>query len=554
MPPTSTAPMGSYNCRYPNQGSLNMCPSPFPTFTEATDAAPTCQLAVVGAGTGGLYTALRLVDTGKYSGSSICIFEMTERVGGRLYSLRGFGPDQDLVVDAGGYRTWPEYTPVTHALISEYLGLPVHCYDPADDPCTKFNIGLIEGGERKAGFATFVEVMMERLIAAGAKWYPKHELVSISQSSSAGSKQLTFSNGAQAVATKLVLNVPQRPLLYVLRESSLPTGALTSEIFEGLHSVQTEVVVKVYLYYSDAWWRNRLGLDSGDFADEGDATEMPLKGRYHDGDVKCDANGQNCAGFLLATYAHDHAGTNEMFLGRFKSHRNAPTTIIGNTDPEGAAFLQHAHDRLIYYHKYLGASSDPRYTGFSVRNLQDETSPPDFAVIATWDIGTPGAGGGWHGWIDIDAAKVAVAMDPLGSHGIHVVNEAYSFVQGWAEGTLQLSDSILTQYFGVDRPWSVDNSPLDTATVLRQTKEDCRAPTAAPVSSGGGGGASDALCFTGDALLTLANGTRVPLHSVRTGDRVWTGDAAGIVTEGLAHRVGAPTTHSPEHARLGPGE
>ena len=83
MPPTSTAPMGSYNCRYPNQGSLNMCPSPFPTFTEATDAAPTCQLAVVGAGTGGLYTALRLVDTGKYSGSSICIFEMTERVGGR---------------------------------------------------------------------------------------------------------------------------------------------------------------------------------------------------------------------------------------------------------------------------------------------------------------------------------------------------------------------------------------------------------------------------------------------------------------------------------------
>jgi hypothetical protein len=90
--------------------------------------------------------------------------------------------------------------------------------------------------------------------------------------------------------------------------------------------------------------------------------------------------------------------------------------------------------------------------------------------------------------------------------------------------------------------------------VLRQTKEDCMAPTAVPASSGGGGGASDALCFTGDALLTLANGTRVPLHSVRTGDRVWTGDAAGIVTEALAHRVGAPTTHSPEHARLAPGE
>jgi len=87
------------------------CPNDFPTFpTSCTDHNPTCELAVVGAGTGGLYTALRLVDENKVDGRGVCIFEATERVGGRLYSLRGFGPSNKITVDAGGYRTWPQYT------------------------------------------------------------------------------------------------------------------------------------------------------------------------------------------------------------------------------------------------------------------------------------------------------------------------------------------------------------------------------------------------------------------------------------------------------------
>ena len=46
-----------------------------------------------------------MVDEGKVDASDICIFEMTERVGGRIFSLRGLGPDGDLSLDAGGYRT-----------------------------------------------------------------------------------------------------------------------------------------------------------------------------------------------------------------------------------------------------------------------------------------------------------------------------------------------------------------------------------------------------------------------------------------------------------------
>lgn len=59
-------------------------------------------MAVIGAGTGGLYFAMRLIEAGKVNGSDVCIFESTDRVGGRIYSLRGLGPKKDLSVDAGG--------------------------------------------------------------------------------------------------------------------------------------------------------------------------------------------------------------------------------------------------------------------------------------------------------------------------------------------------------------------------------------------------------------------------------------------------------------------
>ena len=138
-----------------------------------------------------MYTALRLVDTGTVAASAICIFEMTGRVGGRTMSLRGLGPEEDLVVDVGAYRTWPEYTPIAHALITDYLGLPVHCYDPGDVPCAKFNIATEVGSDRKAGFGTFVEEMMNRLVNAGARWFPNYELKAIAQASARPGRQAT---------------------------------------------------------------------------------------------------------------------------------------------------------------------------------------------------------------------------------------------------------------------------------------------------------------------------------------------------------------------------
>ena len=46
-----------------------------------------------------------MVDSGLVDAEDVCIFEMQGRVGGRAFSMRGLGPDGDLSVDSGGYRT-----------------------------------------------------------------------------------------------------------------------------------------------------------------------------------------------------------------------------------------------------------------------------------------------------------------------------------------------------------------------------------------------------------------------------------------------------------------
>lgn len=109
--------LGSVDECHAEVENKNHCPEDFPSFPQCSDPNPICKLAVAGAGTGGLYTAMRLVDEGKYDAKDICIFEATERVGGRLYSLRGFGPDKTLSVDAGGYRTWQQYTVRNYRII-----------------------------------------------------------------------------------------------------------------------------------------------------------------------------------------------------------------------------------------------------------------------------------------------------------------------------------------------------------------------------------------------------------------------------------------------------
>jgi len=82
----------------------------------ANVATPTdCDVAVIGAGIGGLYTAWRLLTGCSREGGvapKVCIFEASARTGGRILTLRGAdalpqGFD-GYTVDMGTWRVWGE--------------------------------------------------------------------------------------------------------------------------------------------------------------------------------------------------------------------------------------------------------------------------------------------------------------------------------------------------------------------------------------------------------------------------------------------------------------
>jgi Hint-domain len=459
------------------------------------------------------------------------------------------------------------------ALITEYLGIPMECYDNSD-PCTVFTI-VNESG-KKAGFATFVEEMMRRLVDAGACFYPFHELKSLARTNDGGGANITelhFANGVVATANvTTILNMPQKPLFAVIRNSRFDdNGLLDAPTLDALHSVQSVIATKLYLYYprGQVFWR-KLGLIAGDYEFAGDARNMLLGGRYHgkqyfflcnnlavrkqnltlsvartsDGQVECedDDDLDTCHGFLLAVYVNDLSGNKAQFFRRYQRERPEPVTIISNTDLEGAEFLKHAHSRLEEFHLYNNPNAT--YTGSQAQTVFSETNPPEFAVLSTWNTDIPWAGGAWHQWTDLD--NVETAMQPFVDHNIFVINEAYSLLHGWAEGSLKLGDEVLETYFGISRPWSFAVTDI-VQTVAQTNSRECLGVSSNSTSSGSGGGEStgngsgggSVLCFSGDALVEMADGNFKEISSLKAGDLVATGiqKSVGLVTEVLVHSV-----------------
>jgi hypothetical protein len=251
-----------------------------------------------------------------------------------------------------------------------------------------------------------------------------------------------------------------------------------------------------------------------------------------------------CHGFLLAVYVNDLSGNKAQFFRRYQRERPDPVSIISNTDLEGAEFLKHAHGRLEQFHLYENPNAT--YTGSEALTVFGETSPPTFAVLSTWNSDIPWAGGAWHMWTDLD--NVETAMQPFVEHNIFVINEAYSLLHGWAEGSLKLSDEILETYFGISRPWSFEVT--DIVQVVAQTNSrECAGVSSNSTSSGtgsgtgssagSGSGGGSVLCFTGSAKVVMADGEHKNIIDVRVGDLVASGTdyGVGLVTETLIHPV-----------------
>jgi len=265
-----------------------------------------------------------------------------------------------------------------------------------------------------------------------------------------------------------------------------------------------------------------------------------------DGHIRCDDpdDVDTCHGFLLAVYANDLSGNKAQFFRRYQRERPEPVTIMSSSDLESAQFLRHAHSRMEEYILYENANAS--YTGSQAQAAFRGVSAPEFGVLSTWNVAIPWAGGAWHAWTDLD--NVVQAMMPLANENIHVINEAYSLLHGWAEGSVKLADQVLEENFGIARPW--DFEVEDLVQFVQQTNSrECVAADDSGVSSGSGNieepeEGNPALCFTEDALVEMQDGSLKKIVDIRVGDLVSTGAGVGegVVTEVLVHPV-SDVTH-----------
>ena len=91
-------------------------------------------VAIVGAGVSGLYSGFRLLggdfEDGAEPPKSVHIFEMSDRVGGRLESMRL--PRSGVIGELGGMRFFPTQE-IVYALIDKELKIPKHSFPLGDD-------------------------------------------------------------------------------------------------------------------------------------------------------------------------------------------------------------------------------------------------------------------------------------------------------------------------------------------------------------------------------------------------------------------------------------
>ena len=137
---------------------------------RAAQLPESCELAVIGAGWGGVYFAWRLaVDSKLLNTSYVCVFEANGRVGGRVFSVHNLPGMSDMAIDVGGYR-FIETDKLSSQLVWDALKLPTACYDWECAPLTKPHGSHIikDAYGNNRGCATVIERMLGEGEDAGA--------------------------------------------------------------------------------------------------------------------------------------------------------------------------------------------------------------------------------------------------------------------------------------------------------------------------------------------------------------------------------------------------
>jgi monoamine oxidase len=243
-------------------------------------------------------------------------------------------------------------------------------------------------------------------------------------------------------AKKLILAMPRRSL-----------ELIKSKFFEdswlkaNIPSVLIQSAFKLLLAYERPWWR-ALGLVAGR-----SVTDLPIRQVYYFGTEAEQPGGLPFMNSLLMASYND-ISTVPFWKGLefgepFKGY--TPSCLEpGVTDIVPKSEFPATEEMVFVANKQVA----------SVHALP-EIQQPYSARYHTWNEDP--YGGGWHEWkANYRLDQIMCKMrKPVDNEDIHIVGEAYSYLQGWVEGALETSESMLQEFFGLKPPkWMPKDTPL----------------------------------------------------------------------------------------------
>ncbi|MEY2442848.1 MAG: hypothetical protein QOJ46_2274 [bacterium] len=342
--------------------------------------------------------------------------------------------------DAGGYdANVANANAVTQLPATEYSDSTVFLtlrdgYDQL--PITlahKFNDQL-PGGLR-AGERVFMNHRLAKILVGSADdEYPYTLLFEPTTTSPA--RETCVLEGADTVtvrAKKVILAMPRRSL-----------ELIESTFFEddwlkaNIPSVLIQSAFKLFLAYESPWWR-ALGLVAGR-----SVTDLPIRQTYYFGTEADQEDGLPYMNSLLMASYND-ISTVPFWKGletgaRYPGYRpsclepGVDSVILPQEFPPTQEMVEVANQQVAAVHAL------------------PQIPMPYSAVYHSWNEDP--YGGGWHEWkADYRLDQVMCQMrKPVAGVDIHIVGEAYSFGQGWAEGSLDTAESTLHEFFGLEPP------------------------------------------------------------------------------------------------------
>jgi hypothetical protein len=342
---------------------------PFASLAAPSLPPAHCAWVSVGGGWAGIYSAWRVaVDAKTVSPSEVCVFEASERLGGRTFTVRSDDTPsypllEGLNIDVGAYRfAFEQHLPAD--LIRGPLDLPTACYipscerEPLDANLTLHKI-VDRAHSSSAGYGTALDTMLSALRAAGVHVATRMRLAGVHAAPASANARLLleWEGGGSTLADAALLNMPRHAINALSDDSLLFTDStprarslLGCSRESSQANYTREASVKIYLVYADAWWHTLLNLTEGEVRDPSSSpTDPPLYLRYHDGPIRCeeasassgapadDAPGhaggeaaRKCAGALLVQYAHS-LETGAAFYMPYRHGEQTPLTVLPTT-------------------------------------------------------------------------------------------------------------------------------------------------------------------------------------------------------------------------------